>query len=131
MKKLSYCLAVVVLTVCWFLSYAPNNAEAQQPKVYRLKLISFLPRDNVMMAVMWNFGEILKAKTNEIVLDNMGGPESIPGFEQDIALSKGIVDISFAAPSYYQSRLQEVQTLLYSKVHTYGGANFRISGFPK
>ena len=116
-QNVSHHLITIMLVVGLCLGYASARAEVTtKSEVYRLKVVSFVTRDNIMCGPLWNFRDLIHAKTKEVVIDYVGGPESIPGMEQDMAVSRGIVDMALVAPGYYQGRLPEVKSLMLSKL---------------
>lgn len=89
--------AAVSIGVC---AAAPAVQAQDAPKI--LKVASFLPKDDVNMTAFMAFIEDVNAKAKgKLELRWVGGPEAIPGFNQFDALKNGVVDMIFAAESYY------------------------------
>ncbi|MGD9125680.1 MAG: TRAP transporter substrate-binding protein DctP, partial [Desulfarculaceae bacterium] len=65
-----------------------------------LKATAFLPAGDVNMTAWDAFVKDINKK-GKVQIKWIGGPEAIPGFKQFEAVRKGVVDIIFAAESYY------------------------------
>ncbi|HSH70354.1 MAG TPA: TRAP transporter substrate-binding protein DctP, partial [Deferrisomatales bacterium] len=57
-----------------------------------------------------------QALAGQVSVKYLGGPEVVPGFEQIEACRNGVVDVVFAAGSYYEPILPEIVATLLSKV---------------
>lgn len=104
-------LGIVLAAVFAFSSMV----RAEEEKV--LKAVCFVPPDAPMAAYthVW-IKRVNEALKGQVTVKYLGGPEVIPGFEQVEACRNGVVDIVFAAGSYYEPILPEIIATLLSKV---------------
>lgn len=104
-------LGVVLALMC---SFSSTRGVAEEKE---LKAVCFVPPDTPMAAYthVW-IERVNEALAGQVKIKYLGGPEVIPGFEQVEACRNGVVDIVFAAGSYYEPILPEIIATLLSKV---------------
>src|SRR4030042_805656 len=94
MKKIFLCLLPIMMIHLWV---GVHPAQARE-----IKMVTFLPKDDINLTAWWAFAEEVNKKSNgEVVIKFMGGPEAIPAFKQFEAVRTGVVDMIFSAESYY------------------------------
>ena len=91
------------------------------PRIYgqavELKAISFVPKNNPMMAMPMDWVERVNKETKgELVVKYLGGPEVIPTPEQPEAVRRGVVQVLFGAGSFYESLMPENMSYILSKL---------------
>ena len=104
MKRVIYCLMVVALLATLIIGCAPKEEAppAPTPEPIVLKATGFLPTGDPNYT-QWDafVDKVNKEAEGKLVIDWVGGPEAIPGFEQFPAVKSGVVDIIFGCESYY------------------------------
>lgn len=112
MNRCAKVLVGVVLAVACTFSAIPGGAEEKV-----LKAVCFVPPDSPMAAYTHEWiKRVNEALPGQVMVKYLGGPEVVPGFEQVEACRNGVVDIVFAAGSYYEPILPEIVATLLSKV---------------
>jgi TRAP-type C4-dicarboxylate transport system substrate-binding protein len=121
MKK--FVIGIMLLSIA-FVSFV-SETYAKDPIV--LKMVTFLPKgDTTMTAWMALIDEINTKGKGEIVIKYVGGPEAIPAFKQFEAVKKGVVDMIFAAESYYGG---EVTKAAYTHLSRFSPQEERKRGY--
>ncbi|MHB8983909.1 MAG: TRAP transporter substrate-binding protein DctP [Carboxydocellales bacterium] len=94
-----------------------NQSQVAEPKTaITLQMISFLPKNDPLVAVIPKWIEKVETATGKQVLINWkGGPEIIPAMEQIEALRNGIVDINFNVSAYYEPLAPETRAFSLSE----------------
>lgn len=106
---------VLVLLVAWLCAPVAGSQSLAAERV--LKVVVFVPLDSPMVAMTHEWVKrVNDALAGEVRVQYLGGPEVIPGFDQVEACRTGVVDIVFAAGSYYDPILPEIIASLLSKV---------------
>ncbi len=96
MKKIFFVL-LAILILCGF-----GFVRQTEAKEITLKMVTFLPKDDVNLTAWWAFVDEVNKKSNgEVVIKFVGGPEAIPSFKQFDAVRTGVVDMIFGCESYY------------------------------
>ncbi len=101
-----YLLAAAILA----LSSHVANAETV------LKAASFLPSNLALTKDFLSFVDTINAELDDVEIDFVGGPESIPGEKQPQALQRGVLDISYISPSRFAGIAPEGDALLGSNL---------------
>lgn len=121
-RKLLACVVLVLAVVI-----TPQLMVFAQSKPIKFKAVTFLPKGNPTMK---NFGVMADAFNKKFkgraVIDWVGGPEVIPGFQQHESVRSGMIDMVATSSSYYVSVLPVSHTIMFSnKNHR----EIRESGF--
>ncbi|MFC2013612.1 TRAP transporter substrate-binding protein DctP [Chloroflexota bacterium] len=124
-------MALLLIVACAEQSPAPTPAPTPAPKPAPaptpapkpaepivLKAATFLPVSN--LSIKGNIPVYIDMVSNksggELTIDLLGGPEVMPGREQFDAVKKGILDIAFLPPAYYEAAVPEAHSVLYSQI---------------
>jgi TRAP-type C4-dicarboxylate transport system substrate-binding protein len=95
MKKMLIGLLIILITLTISVFEVPLQAV-------ELKMTTFLPKDDINLTAWWTFVEDVNKKSKgDVVIKFIGGPEAVPAFKQFEAMRTGVVDVIFAAESYY------------------------------
>lgn len=118
MKKMTCsCGLLILITLLLFAvgcsSKAAAIAPAMEPKKTQeqvtFNMISFLPKNNALTAVIPKWVERVEESTEGRVQINWkGGSEIVPALEQIDAVRNGVVDLSFNVAGYYQNLAPEL-----------------------
>lgn len=74
---------------------APSPAPAPEPKT--LEAVGFIPVDNIAMAFMWKYKDLVEQYSDgQLIIDILGASEVIPTEEQIFALKSGNIDMLFS-----------------------------------
>jgi len=77
-----------------------------------LKAITFIPVDNPMVKGGWIWGDLVNERAKgELVIDFIGGPEIIPGFDQPKAVMEGSIDIVYNVTAYSAPLVPSADTM--------------------
>lgn len=88
-----------------------NSVSASEAKKITLKGVAFLPLNVTGQEKYKEFAKKVTERSNgELVIDLIGGPETIPAFDQVEALKNGIVDIIQMSGNYYWSVVPEARS---------------------
>lgn len=113
MKKLLYCLLVILLISMFCLSI--GSPALAGPKT--LKAVSFLPKDHPLCAMIhvW-VNRVNKACKGSVKINWVGGPEVIAGFDQANACINNTVQVIFNPSAYFAPLAPEVEAFPLSKL---------------
>jgi len=104
---------------CWSDARAPEAAAPPTPTPARepitLKYVIFVPKNVSTIQPGWHFIDLLAERTDEIIVEFVGGPEAIPGEKQFEALTTGVVDMGYLATSYHTPQVPENLMVLLCK----------------
>jgi len=93
------CLALV-LAVSPFLSACAKPAAGP----ITLKAVGFLPKGATSVKFLGTYIDMVNERAEgELVIEWVGGPDVIPGFDQGAAVSSGTIDMAGTCHSYYTS----------------------------
>ena len=115
---------LVLITVLLFAvgcsSNEPANAPTNEPKKTQeqvtLNMISFLPKNNALAAVIPKWVERVQAATGgQVQINWKGGSEIVPAMEQIDAVRNGVVDVCLNVTGYYQNLAPELQAFSLSE----------------
>ena len=96
---------------------APTPTPTPKPEAIVLRGVSFVPTN----ARVRHFLEVLAERVNErakgkLVIEDLGGPEVIPMFEQGEATKMGVIDINLQTAGLLASEVPEGNALYVSQV---------------
>src|SRR5512142_180562 len=95
-KKVFFGLLTILVAFTFFLT------REVPAKEITLKMVTFLPKDDVNLTAWWAYVEEVNKRANgELVIKFTGGPEAIPSFKQFDAVRSGVVDMVYGCESYY------------------------------
>jgi len=115
-KRLAFVIPIVLLagalvfTGCAKPAPAPVPAPAPAPKPEPivLKAVTFLPVDYSAMAFTGRLADMVNERANgALIIDWVGGPETIPMFEQPSAVKSGVVDLVLVPTPFAQDMVPE------------------------
>lgn len=87
---------------------ANGSEESTDEETYTIRIATAMESSNPQMAGYGHFEEIINEEFgDQIEIDYVGGPESIPAFNQGEAISNNTVDMSWNASSYYSELVPE------------------------
>jgi len=97
---------------------SPAPTLASKPEPINLKVMTFVPKNNVTAAAIkeFFFDKLGPASDDQLVVDYVGGPEVIPGADQDEALKEGVVDIIFTPGGYHAGTIPDNTALKLSQI---------------
>ncbi|MFC2003516.1 TRAP transporter substrate-binding protein DctP [Chloroflexota bacterium] len=115
MKKVMYCLLAVALLAALLIGCAPKE-EAPAPSPAKptpivLKLLQVFPigHANTRWVVPTFMERVNERAKGELVIERLGGPEVMPGFDQFEAQMKGVFDVAMNVVPYYYRAIPEAQ----------------------
>lgn len=105
----SISLVFLVLTGCSSNDGEANSDEGSaEGETYTIRIATAMESSNPQMAGYGHFVDIIEEKFgDQIQIEYVGGPESIPAFNQGEAVSNNTVDMSWNASSYYSELVPE------------------------
>lgn len=112
-----FCLVVAVVSLC--LGGEPKTEVPTPMKVepITLKAISFLPlTDREVHGLLWFKDRVAERSDGKLIIKIVGGPEAIPLFDQSMALTKGIVNMSLGCTAFYQRRVPAAAAIALSHI---------------
>lgn len=81
---------------------APAPAPVPKPEVIVLDALTWMPVEHAHNDVFFHWIELVNEQAKgELIIKVLGGPEVIPGFEQTVALRRGVIDVSPMTGSWY------------------------------
>ena len=97
------CGLVTMLLICSIiLAFSAKSVTAAEKKPIVLKVVSFLPKAERTNHGMWELIKRVNERSKgELTIKWVGGPESIPGYDQFDAVKGGAVDMAHTTPNYY------------------------------
>ncbi|MBW2609964.1 MAG: TRAP transporter substrate-binding protein DctP [Deltaproteobacteria bacterium] len=126
MKTLRVFLLIFMVGACLLTGYSTPVTAAGKPIV--LKCVAFLPHHpggRFQNAVDW-CNRITEQSKGELTIKFMGGAETMPEYQQVVAVRKGIVDIAWTIPAFYQGIVRETYGFAVSEISP---AEERANGF--
>lgn len=106
---------------------APPPAPKPTTKPIVLKTVAFLPGFIESMHYVGVFRDRINERSKgELIIDWIGGPEIIPGFDLGEAVRTGVIDMTCTPSAWYKAQLPEAHSFHLSE---YTPAEERESGF--
>lgn len=97
------------------LAFGPAAAMAEDS--ITLRTVSGWPESNDLVLPLFEFKEMIEERTSgQVTIEYVGGPETIPSFEQAEAVRNGIVDMALSTSSYYASAMPEAYAMDFSEL---------------
>jgi TRAP-type C4-dicarboxylate transport system substrate-binding protein len=114
MKKNGILTLVISIFIVLTFLILPS-VSTSEPVV--LKTVTLLKKGHpVNYPVIWIADEVKKRSKGELTIKIIGGPESIPSFEQTNALLRGVIDFYNTGSSYVQTVWPEAIVLPLSRL---------------
>jgi TRAP-type C4-dicarboxylate transport system substrate-binding protein len=96
---------------------AAGESGAPQVSAVTIKAMSAWEETNTLSKALFILEEKLTEKSNgNIKIEYIGGPESIPTFEQAEALRNGLTDMLLTTGAYYVNQVPEIMALDFSTI---------------
>ena len=106
-KKLALLFIASILFIVGCGSDNGDNSNGEDG-VYTVRIATAMDRTNPQMAGYPHFERIVEENLGDKVkIQYVGGPESIPAFNQGEAIQNGAIDMSWVASSYYAELVPE------------------------
>jgi TRAP-type C4-dicarboxylate transport system substrate-binding protein len=97
-RKVGFVLFAIIAGITVLLAVTP----ALEAKVYELKMVSFLPPENLYMVGAKSFVDKVNTQmAGKLKIAWRGGPEVIKSFDQPRAVETGSIDGAFTVEGYY------------------------------
>lgn len=108
-------LKAAALTLAMGMAFGPVKALAQDSVT--LRAVTGWPESNDLVIPFFLFQELIEERSDgRVNIVYLGGPESVPSFEQAEAIRNGIVDIALSTSSYYAAGMQEAYAMDFSEL---------------
>lgn len=108
-------LTSVAITMALFLTFGSLKVVAQDSVT--LRAVSGWPESNDLVIPFFLFKDLIEERSSgRIKINFVGGPESVPSFEQAEAIRNGIVDIALSTSSYYAAAMPEAYAMDFSEL---------------
>lgn len=113
--KNSNLLKTTLCGVAVSVALGPVAAMAQDS--ITLRAVSGWPESNDLVLPLFEFKDMIEERTNgQVTIQYVGGPETIPPFEQAEAVRNGIMDMALSTSSYYASAMSEAYAMDFSEL---------------
>jgi TRAP-type transport system periplasmic protein len=127
---------MAVMSVLVFVILQPGSAQGQSGKVegggkaYVLKTVTYFDDKSVWTNAFKIFKRTVEEKLKgQVLIQRVGGVETIPGFEMGAALKAGNIDIILLTASWLSSQFPEIEMLAKSSLKPWEERERGVYGF--
>lgn len=109
-----YAFFIAALIACAKPAPAPAPAPAPPPEPIVIEALSFLLINETVVQGLGRYAERVNERAEgELIIDWLGGPEVIDGWDQYEAVRTGVIDMALISADSFKARLVEGSTALY------------------